>query len=341
MLHLPSQEVFAERYTKYAERNLVLIKKKYQDVPSDIGIKLQHGISMMHAVRKATMESDFFNESYYLSAALEGCGHDIGRFPQYLLTGTLKDADSELVTGSKDHGNFARKLLLTNRQELLRYFLGEKSPYDRVFTEVIGEHTKIRNPLYQYSISELVNLFQNYSLEEILKSKDPAIKNKLIALKLAILQEMDCLELLQNVMSEAWIPTITCKKENFAHPDIWDDFIHFRYIDIAKYKREGKWTSNAGFLLRYGLLARQMKLVCTLKEFKVDNGFQKVWEKTLKHMKDKEEGEMDPLLLAAQQYAILAVDNLIKTSSDGILLTEESKEKAKQLTLQEWRQIHS
>ncbi len=337
MLHLPSQEVFEERYTKYAERNLVLIKKKYQDIPSDIGIKLQHGISMMSAVEKATMESGFFNESYYLSSALEGCGHDIGRFPQYLLTGTLKDADSETITGSKDHGNFARKILLANNQTLLRYFLGEKSPYDRVFTEVIGEHTKIRNPLYQYSISELVNLFQNYSLEEILKAKEPSIKNKLITLKLAILQEMDCLELLQNVMSEAWIPAISCKKEFYAHPDIWDDFMHFRYIDITKYRREGKWTSNAGFLLRYGLLARQMKLVCTLKEFTIDEGFQKVWDKTLKHMKDKEVGEIDPLLLQAQEYAILMVDNLIKTSPDGILLTERSKEKAKQLTLEEWK----
>lgn len=340
MLHLPPKEVFAERYTLYAERNLVLIKDKYQNISSDIGIKLQHGISMMDAVEKATIESGFFNESYFLSAAIEGCGHDIGRFPQYLLTGTLKDSASELITGSKDHGNFARKLLLRNNQSLLRYFLCNKSPYDRVFTEVIGEHTKIRNPLYQYSISELTNLFQNYSLEEILNSKDSTIKNKLIALKLAILQEMDCLELLQNVMSEAWVPTISRKKEVYAHPDIWDDFIHFRYIDIAKYRKSGKWTSNAGFLLRYGLLARQMKLVCTLKEFTVDDGFKKVWEMTVKHMQGEEEEEIDPLIIAAQQYIEIAVKNLIATSPDGILLTEESKAKAKELTLQEWQKTH-
>ncbi len=341
MLYLPSKKVFQDRYTLYAQKHLLSIKEKNKEVPSNIGIKLGHGISMMHAVERATIESGFFNESYYLSAALEGCGHDIGRFPQYVLTGTLDDTALESLTSCKDHGEYARKLLLQNSGELLHYFLGDKSPYDHIFTEVIGEHTSIKNPVYKAPITELTSLFQNYSLEEILKSNNSTIINQLIALKLAILQEMDSLELLQNIISERWIPNISCNSDKFAHTDIWDDFINFRYIDMAKYKKAGIWTCNAGFLLRYGLLTRQMKLVCSLKSFQVDDGFKKIWEVTTNYVKEKDSPSFDPLLIAAHEYIQLAVQNLIVTSPDGVILTDDSKETAKQKTLQEWKQMHS
>ncbi len=340
MLYLPSKKAFQEKYVLYAQKHLDIIKANNQVIPNNIGIKLKHGISMMRAVEKATKESGFFNESYYHSSALEGCYHDIGRFPQYVLTGTLDDAVSEKLTGCLDHGDYARKLLLDNNGSLLRYFLGEKSPYDYIFTEVIGEHTSIKNPLYKEPIIELTNLFQDYSLEEVLNSENSKKIAQLIALKLAILQEMDCLELLQNVMDESWTPAISCKKDDYAHIDIWKDFINFRYIDMAQYKKEGKWTCNAGFLLRYGLLTRQMKLVCSLKEFQVDEGFKKVWAATINSAKGYNGVNFDPLLAAAQEYIQIAVQNLINTSPNGVVLTEESKEKAKELTLQEWKHLH-
>lgn len=340
MLYLPSKAIFQKKYILYADNYMQAIKKKEQQIPSNIGIKIQHGISMMKSVENVTKESGFFNESYYLSAALEGAAHDIGRFPQYSLIGSLDDSILEEKTGFKDHGDYGRHLLLKENGKLLRYFLEQESPYDYVFTEVIGEHTNIQNPLYREPISHLTHLFQDYSLEEIVNSNNSNIISQLIALKLILLQEMDSLELLQNVMNEAWIPTISCAEQDFTHPDIWDDFTHFRYIDMAKYKKDGRWTCNAGFLLRYGLLTRQMKLVCSLKTFQVEDGFKKVWETTTNYAKKRRETTFDPLLIAGQEYIQMAVKNLIITSPDGILLTEDSKEKAKEKTLREWKQLH-
>ncbi len=342
VIYLPPKEVFQKQYERYATKYLHLIKGKYGMLSRDIEIKLPHGISMMNAVEGATRESGFFNESYYLSAALEGCFHDIGRFLQYYATGTLKDADSEKIIHYKDHGNLGKRILLTNHQELLREILPIPSSYDKVFTEVIGEHTTIRNRNYQIPITELTNLFQEYSLEEILKAKDQNLKNQLIALKLAILQEMDCLELLQNIISGAWIPVVSSDPSQFADAEVWDDFINFRYIHIKKYRLQDRWTANNGFLLRYGLLMRQMSLVCTLKEFEHSKGFDKIWKRAGENTVDEEgypSSINDPYLLKAQEYVQLAVQNLIKTSPDGVLITPESREKAKVLTKQEWGKL--
>jgi len=339
MLNLPSREEFKKSYENYATKKLILIRDKYEKVIPSIGIKLQHGFSMLDGNEKTTIETGLFNESYYLSAALEGCGHDIGRFQQFLLSGTLKDAESEQFTGCKDHGNFGRKLLLVDNKKLLRYFLPEASLYDKVFTEVIGEHTTIRNINYQYSITELKDKFLDYSLEEVLKSKDKTIKNQLIALKLMILQETDSLELLQNIISSAWSPFIGYEEKYHTHDEVWDDFTHFRYISIKKHKMNGTWAANDGFLLRYGLLTHKMNLVGSLKHFVQSDSFDKVWVRTLETVTNAD-GEKRPLtddrLRDAQEYIKIAVNNLIETSPDGILITTESREEAKQKTLKQW-----
>lgn len=339
MLNLPSREEFKKSYEIYATSKLKLIKERYEKVPANIGIKLQHGFSMLDGNEKTTMETGLFNESYFLSSALEGCGHDIGRFQQFLLSGTLNDVESEQFTGCKDHGNFGRKLLLVDNKKLLRFFLPEATFYDKVFTEVIGEHTNIRNLNYQYPITELKEKFLEYSLEEVLKSKNKTLKNQLIALKLMVLQETDSLELLQNIISSAWTPFVGYEEKYHAHEEVWDDFTHFRYISMKKYKVQGKWTANDGFLLRYGLLTHKMNLVGSLKQFVQTDSFRKVWERTLNTVVDRE-GEKRPLtdkrLYDAQEYIQIAVHNLIECSPDGILITPSSREEAKQKTLKQW-----
>ncbi len=338
MLILPDRETFQEQYKLYATKKLHLIKEKYGNLGRDIALKLPHGLSMMRANEKVARESSFFNESYFLSSALEGCFHDIGRFEQYRITGSLTDSVLYATTGIGDHGNLGRKLLLANGKSLLRQIIPEESSYDSIFTEVVGEHTTIRNKNYQLPIGSLTKRFQDYSLEEVAKSKNSSLKNELIALKILLLQETDCLELLQNIMDENWIPGIYAEQDQFVNDEIWDDFIHFRYIDMRKYRQEGKWTANAGFLLRYGLLTRQMQLVATLKGFEAMDGFQKVWEQTVKHMVPSESGfQIDPRLQDAQDFIEMAVHNLIETSPDGFLITEESREKAKQLSINNWK----
>lgn len=339
MIKLPSKEEFRNVYLEYADDYLKQIEEKYGRIEQQIAIKKAHGLSMMDALEKATVESRMFNESYSLSAALEGCGHDIGRFPQFLLSGTIKDKESEEFTKERDHGAYGRKILLENNQELLRRFIPEASEYDRFFTEIIGEHTNTQNPNYQRPISELKGLFADSSFEEIVKSKDQTIKDQLIALKLKLLQETDSMELLMNVMTETWVPSLGHEQQYFINPRIFIAFANFDYIDMAKLKAAGLWTANAGFLLRYGLLTRNINFVGNLLQFINQQGFEKVLSTTKKGTTNENNERaklLDPLVIAGQEYIQLAVNNLIKCSPDGIIITEESREEAKRLTLKEY-----
>ena len=177
------------KYLEYCRKYMQLIALKYPNATEDIKLKENHGLSMETGVRDLTIKSRMLNESYATSASIEGLLHDIGRFPQYLLSGTLKDTDSKKYTGFEDHGEYGRYMLLKNGKELLRYFLPEETPYDKVLVDVVGEHTKLRNPNYMYDIRELENIFANYSLDEILKSGNTELLNKLISLKIKLLKE--------------------------------------------------------------------------------------------------------------------------------------------------------
>lgn len=99
MIILPSKDEIEDLYLRYADEKLALIKKKYEGKLVDdkkikaqynaVKLKKSHGISMMNGVMEATQRSNIFNESYNASAAIEGCLHDVGRFEQFILSGTL------------------------------------------------------------------------------------------------------------------------------------------------------------------------------------------------------------------------------------------------------------
>ena len=329
---LPEKEEAKIKYLEYTEEQLHLIKEKYGKLDDSIAIKQHHGLAMMDTVECITKKSNMFNESYNLSAALEGLFHDIGRFRQYLLSGTLGDKESEIFTRFKDHGQFGSHILLENNGVLLRYFLGENSNYDFIFTEIIKEHTSIKNTNYIYEISKLSSEFKDYSFEEIINSKDETKKNKLIALKLKILQEADSLELLQNIINGYWNPILN---NNYINDEVWEDFINFRYIDMKKYKESSIWTNNCGFLLRYGLLTTNVNFVATLKQFIYADGFNKLWDRSLLSLTQNmvDLNSIDPKILLANDYIRESVKNLIESSPDGVLITEESRELAKMKTL--------
>ena len=334
MLSLPPKEVFQKQYIRYAEAKFHLIKQKYGNIAQDISLKLPHGIAMMNATERISRRSGLFNDTYYLSSALDGCFHDIGRFEQYYQMGSLNDALLEKKSGIKDHGNLGKKILLANDCSFLKEIVPEGKEYWNVFYEVIGEHTTVRNHNYQYPISSLTHSFQDFSLEEVLKSRRKEKINQLIALKIAILQEADSLEIFSNIMNGRWTPFLSSNPKNFVADDVWNDFMNFHLIDMKKYKDKGSWTANSGFLLRYSLLVRKTNFVATLKDFQEENGFQRIWQKTVSTIKDGQNqpsSRIDSKLIEAQKYIQLAVHNLILTSPDGFLITKDSREEAKKL----------
>ena len=331
-----------EKYKLYANDWFLKIQNKNMNIGNDIKLKVNHGITMSDAVGNTTLKSGFFNESYELSGNVDGLLHDVGRFPQYYLSGSLKDKESQEFTGFTDHGRYGAYYLGKDNNKLLRYFLGENNEYDEIIKEVVKEHTTITNPDYIKNIDELTNIFQNYHIDEVVKgSKD--IKDKLIALKLLVLREEDSLEILHKVSDLLWRPAIGSEKKYHIKDIPWQQFINFDYINMNKLKEQGLWSCNVGFLLRYSLLFHNINFVGTLKNLKEEDTIKKIYinqKNNVTNDNDEyvtDEKLIDPRLYEAYKFTELAIDNLIETSKDGKAITNESREEAKQKTLKAFK----
>lgn len=337
-------DILKNKYRFYGNDILESIGKIHE-VKSDIKLKVEHGVSMCDAVLNTTINSGFFNESYAQSGAVDGLLHDVGRFDQYLLSGTLKDLESKAYTGFEDHGQYGKYLLSLNHNELLRYFIPNEKAYDNILKEVVGEHTTISNPNYQLPLLSLINVFQNYDLSEILSSNNEEIKNKLIALKLLILREEDSLEILHKVRDGLWKPAIGSEDKYHINDTTWEIFTNFGYLDMNLLKTNGKWTCNAGFLLRYSLLYQNINFVGTLKSLLADGTIDKVYQNQINNVtNDNDELVTDPELIdsrlkLAYEYIKLAAQNLIETSPDGKIITDESRQMAKEKTLTTFKKM--
>lgn len=332
-----------EKFSLYVDFNLKRIAEKGLELTDSIEIKKPHSFAMCDAVASTTAKSGLFNESYVDSAAIDGLLHDVGRFKQFLLSGTLSDASSKPYIGFNDHGQYGAHLLENNNYALLRYFIGNIDEYYKVITEVVREHTNITNDNYKVDIQDLVDIFPNYDIEEVLRSNNEDLINKLIALKLLIVREEDSLEIFHKIRDGLWKPTISSEKDKFIHPDIWNLFLNQEYINMNELKEKGIWTCNAGFLLRYGLLLRNINFVGTLKTLLEDDIINKTYRMQTNNVTDDkgnlviDETLKDPLLVQARDYINLAIRNLIETSQDGKIITSESRSYAKQKTLKEFK----
>lgn len=329
-MKFPSEEYYVKEYMNYTNQYLSDIEDKYGKIENDIATKQNHGLAMKDSVLELTKKSGMFNETYNESGKIEGCFHDIGRFKQYLDTKTLNDSKLKLYN-CNDHGQLGKMILLENNKELLRRFIPTETEYDNILLEVIGEHTVIRNDDYIYPIDEFKTLFIDNSIDDILNSNDKKVKDKLIALKLMILRECDSLEIYMNIINGPWNPYLSTKEEDFVSKEILNDFINFNYIDKNKYIEKKLWTCNAGKLLRLGLITNNVQFVSSLREIKENNWLDKLHQRSIESIEENNEYKImnDPSLIFATEYVKLAIDNLINTSPDGLIITNESRLEAK------------
>lgn len=348
-MRLPSLKVICYEYVRYAEEQLLKLERKYGQIDrgSDIGLKLDHGVSMAQAVQTTAMGTGFFNDSYKDSFAIDGALHDVGRFQQFYLTGKLNDGDLVTYMREKglivpDHGALGRLLLLENGCTLLRRFLPAcryTKSYDQIVTEVVGEHTQIQNPRYRDPLAELQTCFRNYSLDEIVTSKDEKMKDQLISAKITLVQECDSLELLEKAAGGSWKPEISSELTKHCSNIVFDKMMNFEPISIPEMRTSGNWTCNGGFVFRDGLMLLKFNLVATLK-YIVEKGLidQLLHQATYLCKDDLGNHALmtDSRLNEATEYTKLAVANLIATSEDGIFITPNSREQAKQKTLKMW-----
>ncbi len=337
-MDLTSDEFDIERarnkFVFYSDFYLHLIKDKYLKLPDDIAIKQQHSLSMANLVADATSKSGFFNESYILSAFIDGLFHDFGRFSQYYLSGTLKDSDSKSYTGFDNHGEYGAYLLEKNNYQALRFFIGDVKKYYQILVEVIRNHTVTKNVKYQKQINDLIDVFPNYDLDEVINSNDDEIINQLIALKIIMVVAEDSLELIYNVRDGKWKPLISSDPSNFAHPEIIEKFFNQENINIKEFKDADKWSCNAGFLFRYGLIFKNINIRSSLQSLVDDNTIDKVFNIQTANTKD-ENGEIaapdvqrDPALEFARDYANYKANKILEYSVGSKIITEDIKQAA-------------
>lgn len=326
-------------YQKYGEQKLSQIIKKYGKCKQDIQLKIPHGLTMANEVKNLTEETHFFNESYYIPAALDGLLHDIGRFEQYLITESLLDFKLEAETGIIDHGILGKYILLKKDQDkipLIEKFIPDTRLYDKVLTEIIYNHTNIHNFRYHYELYQLNGEFKNYSIEEIIKNEK--LLNKLISIKIRLVQEADNFELLHNIVNKHFIPAIRIDEKHLAKKEAWDLFFNNEYINIGQLKKLNAWSCNSGALLRFGLLPQKAQLTATLKLF-IQNGYiDKLYQLILETAAydDGRKGKLnDPMIEDGYHYTKLLINNIIKGSD--VFITPEERRNAVELSKKEWQ----
>lgn len=323
-------------YTNYGKIQLGKITKKFGSYGDDIHLKIQHGISMSYEVPKVMQKTGLFHESYLDSAAMDGLFHDIGRFQQYYLTGNLKDAELEELFQIKDHGRLGE--ILFQNPEFMKHFLKASEPYGEIIAPVIGNHTHIYQPQYRLNLSTLPSIFQEYSLEEILKMKKEEWKNWLIGAKIQFVQEADNFELIQNIVNHYWIPQIRTEPEHWVTKEAWNLFFHNQPIMISELKKKNSWTCNSGVILRYGLLPQKAQLRSTLEVLLEGKYLQKLYLSALENARNKDgdaEEIKDPLILDGYLYASLLTQNIVALSDT--VITEKQRNAAVQLTKKMWK----
>lgn len=320
-------------YIKYGRIQLGNIERLFGRYGDEIKLKIEHGISMSYEVPKIMMESNLFHESYYDSFAIDGLFHDIGRFKQYEMIGSLSDSELENLIGIKDHGRLGEILLQSF--EIQKQLGLVKNPYLQVLQKVVGNHTKIYNPEYRISLSDLNSIFKEYSLEEIINYRKWI--NLLIGAKIQLVVEADNVELLQNIITGKLPIVIYSEKEKWVTEEVWKLFIENKPIFISEMKKHGTWSNNSGVILRFGLLPQKANIRSTLERILKEDYFRKMYEKMSNEVVDKEGRKTvvnDPLIKEGYLYATLLTENIIKMSD--IIITREQREQALELTKKIW-----
>lgn len=303
-------------YTRYGTIMLGNIFIKFGSYGNDIRLKIYHGISMSESVPQIMRQTGLFHESYDSSAAVDGLFHDIGRFAQYFLTGNLQDYNLEKDFGLKDHGRLGEQVV----EEFDYYF----SEYFPILKAVIGNHTCIYRSEYNCDLSKIPPIFQEYSLEEIMKKG--CFLDYLIGSKIKLVQEADNFELIQNVVSKRWISTISSEKKDFITREAWELFCNNQPLMISEMRKNNCWSINSGVLLRFGLIPQKAQLRSTLEVLLEQGYLKKMYEMIVSD---------DPLIMEGYKYATLLVQNMIQLSE--AIITKQSRDEAVQLTKKMWK----
>jgi len=239
-----------------------------------------------------------FNESVkdFMEVAL--LDHDIGRFAQMRYIGSYIDSELDKNMGIKNHGILGKMIL----DSIIEKQLPNMEIFYNPIKTIVQNHVNKKNPCNELEILQ-TNLLKKHSIEELLSN--PSNYSQIVSSMTQIVQDVDRLDIYHQIIDGRLTPK---KSDEKINRDVLNAFYNGEYLDIALLKKQGLWNANVGELVRLSFV-NQIKLLSVAKVIKR--------EKIIMHLKEK---RYNPQLLDAFEYTNQILDEMIKSSEDGVIV---------------------
>lgn len=239
-----------------------------------------------------------FNESVkdFMQVAL--LDHDIGRFAQMRYIGSYIDSDLDKNMGIKNHGILGKMIL----DSIIEEQLPNMEIFYNPIKTIVQNHVNKRNPSNELEILQ-TNLLKKYSIDELLSN--PCNYSKIVSSMTQIVQDVDRLDIYHQIIDGRLTPK---KSDERINSEVLNTFYKGEYLDIALLKKCGLWNANVGELVRLSFV-NQIKLLSVAKIIQR--------EKIIEQLKAK---RYNPQLLDAFEYTNQILEEMIKSSEDGVIV---------------------
>ena len=267
--------------------------------------KKNHSIFVMDEALLTDALFTNYNESFKNLLALESLFHDIGRFEQLKVTGTFNDNEiKNFFPKLEDHGDLGAEII--KQHELLKELNPNTSIYDEEIQKVIRQHSKLNPEILNLIMSEYIESFRNYDLKDLfLSSKAEKEREVLSATNIAIIQDVDRLDIFRKIVKGIWVPLTT---EEEIDPELFELFRKGKLPTMNEIKQMGKWNANVGHLVRMSFI-NQMNLVPTLMKIRNEGLIDKIYGI-----------HGNSIVQPAYEIAKENLDRIIEESSDSVIV---------------------
>ncbi len=267
--------------------------------------KKNHSIFVMDEAILTDALFTNYNESFKNLLALESLFHDIGRFEQLKVTSTFNDSEiKKFFPNLDDHGDLGAEVI--KQHELLKELNPDTRIYDAEIQKVIKQHSKVNPEILNFVIKEYIDAFKNYDLKELfLSNKAEKEKEVLAATNVAIIQDVDRLDIFRKIVNGIWIPLTTDEE---IDPELFELFRKGKLPTMNEIRQMGKWNANVGHLVRMSFI-NQMNLVPTLMKVRNEGLIDKIYNI-----------HGNSIVQPAYEIAKENLDRIIEENSDRVII---------------------
>ncbi len=237
-------------------------------------LKQKHSLAVLDEALRIDNEFTKYGASFKRLLELESLFHDIGRFEQLRVTGTLEDEKiGQYFNGMSDHGDLGAFVM----RDLLGELIPDTRRYDYDILETIRNHSKINKDLVSQIDEGYLSAFKCYDLKDLFQSyRTSKERNILKVTNLAIVQDADRLDILRRLANGS-IKTMTTLDP--IDLELVELFKQGALPSIREIVHQGKWTANVGHLVRMDFI-NQTNLLSVLKKIRDEHLIEKLYEKT-------------------------------------------------------------